>query len=207
MPNFDLTEHGGYGQAKADQLVTLRNLCDLVKAERPVIAEIGPWTGLTTSIFASYAREKGGLVHAIDWFKGTEKTMLIDIAGRCDILSVFSDNMRELNLMGSINILKMRSEEAVKHFKDQSLDLVFIDGDHRYEAIKQDIEMWYPKVKNGGVFSGHDCEKRMSEVDPAILLENKHIDWIPDFHPGVILAVGEKFPNCNIENDVWWVVK
>ena len=41
-------------------------------------------------------------------------------------------------------------------YEDDSLDFVFIDGDHRYEFVKADIEAWVPKVKIGGIVSGHD---------------------------------------------------
>jgi hypothetical protein len=33
---------------------------------------------------------------------------------------------------------------------------VYIDAQHHYDAVKQDIHLWYPKVKGGGVISGHD---------------------------------------------------
>lgn len=55
-------------------------------------------------------------------------------------------------------IFKMESVDASKHFEDESLDFVFIDADHTYEGCKADLHAWYPKVKKGGVFSGHDYE-------------------------------------------------
>lgn len=48
------------------------------------------------------------------------------------------------------------SEKAAVEFEDESLDFVFIDGAHDYESVKKDLELWYPKVKVSGVFSGHD---------------------------------------------------
>ena len=53
-------------------------------------------------------------------------------------------------------ILKMFSEDAVNLFKDRSLDFVYIDANHSYKACKKDIEIWWPKVKIGGIFAGHD---------------------------------------------------
>lgn len=46
--------------------------------------------------------------------------------------------------------------EAAKWIADWSLDAVFIDGNHQYEAVKQDIADWSPKVRTGGILSGHD---------------------------------------------------
>jgi predicted O-methyltransferase YrrM len=207
MPNFNIIENGGYSQARPEQLGTLEKICCLLKKKPPVIAEVGCWTGVTTSVLASYAKWNGGLVYAVDWFNGTEKTDLFEIATKCDVLSIFLNNMSELGLMNQIKLMKMKSEEAVSNFKDGSLDLVFIDADHRYAEIKKDIDLWYPKVANGGILCGHDCEKRISDVSLEFLQSHVDSDYVEDMHPGVILAVGERFPNCNIENDIWWIIK
>ena len=41
-----------------------------------------------------------------------------------------------------------------------SLDFVYIDGDHRYHAVKKDLENYWPRVKLGGLFAGHDYGNR-----------------------------------------------
>lgn len=46
--------------------------------------------------------------------------------------------------------------EAAQWVEDGSLDFVFIDGNHQYPDVKQDIADWYPKVRKGGILSGHD---------------------------------------------------
>lgn len=46
--------------------------------------------------------------------------------------------------------------DAAQWIADESLDFVFIDGNHQYEAVKQDISDWFPKVRRGGIMSGHD---------------------------------------------------
>lgn len=42
------------------------------------------------------------------------------------------------------------------NFEDNSLDFVFIDGDHTYEAVKIDFEMYFKKVRHGGLIFLHD---------------------------------------------------
>jgi hypothetical protein len=48
------------------------------------------------------------------------------------------------------------SVQMATTYTDGSLDFVFIDGDHRYECVKADIEAWLPKMKIGGILAGHD---------------------------------------------------
>ena len=52
--------------------------------------------------------------------------------------------------------LRMKSEEAVKLFKDNSLDFIYLDANHSYKNCKLDITIWWPKLKKGGLFAGHD---------------------------------------------------
>lgn len=65
-------------------------------------------------------------------------------------------------------------------------DFVFIDGDHSYKCVKQDIELWSPKIASGGIISGHDFGV-----------------W-----PGVRQAVVERFGNSfGLCNSIWYVRK
>ena len=41
-------------------------------------------------------------------------------------------------------------------FAEGSLDFVFIDGNHSYEFVREDIASWFPIIKRNGLFSGHD---------------------------------------------------
>ena len=52
--------------------------------------------------------------------------------------------------------LKLSSIDAVKKFKDKSVDFVFLDASEAYEGVKEDITNWLPKVKPGGILAGHD---------------------------------------------------
>lgn len=53
-------------------------------------------------------------------------------------------------------MIRSNSESAVQLFDDNSLDFVYIDANHKYEFVKKDIELWFPKVRRGGIVSGHD---------------------------------------------------
>ena len=89
------------------------------------------------------------------------------------------------------NFVKLFSHEAVRIVDDKSMDLVFIDADHSYKSTKKDIEMWSPKVRDGGILCGHDYENP---------------DWVE-----VKKAVDEMYPNAEILPEgvgkIWWVQK
>lgn len=67
-----------------------------------------------------------------------------------------------------IVLLKMFSSEAVKYIEDGSLDWIFIDGNHSYESLKEDIELYLPKIKKDGLISGHDYGLQLSGVKEAV---------------------------------------
>lgn len=52
--------------------------------------------------------------------------------------------------------IKEYSWNAINNFQDESIDFIYIDGNHQYDAVKKDLELYYPKIKNGGIISGHD---------------------------------------------------
>lgn len=86
-------------------------------------------------------------------------------------------------------ILRKPSVEAAADVPDASLDFVFIDADHTYEGCKADIEAWAPKVKPGGLISGHDFENTS----------------FPKF--GVTRAVLEAFPHVDLGDNFTWFVR
>ena len=91
------------------------------------------------------------------------------------------------------SFLKMSSADAISFFKDESLDLVFIDASHGYPLVKADVNSWLPKVRKGGILCGHDYD---------------HLKF-----PGVKQAVDEILGsriNLIIEKEIvlvkiWWV--
>lgn len=52
--------------------------------------------------------------------------------------------------------IRKYSDDAVNDIPDNSLDFIFIDGLHTYDQLTKDMKNYYPKVKSGGIFSGHD---------------------------------------------------
>lgn len=53
-------------------------------------------------------------------------------------------------------IIRGMSVEVAERFKDESIDFIHFDGDHSYAGVIADLYAWYPKIKCGGIISGHD---------------------------------------------------
>ena len=65
--------------------------------------------------------------------------------------------------------MKMKSEEAAPQIADESLDFVYIDGDHSFDAVMLDLIMWSRKVRKGGLVGGHDYYRfQNAGVVPAV---------------------------------------
>jgi predicted O-methyltransferase YrrM len=83
--------------------------------------------------------------------------------------------------------IRKTSMEAVKDFEDESLDFVFIDGNHSFEYVIEDIAQWSKKVRKGGIVSGHDywnsvdrgAEPKLCQVKDAVdaWTKTNNISW------------------------------
>lgn len=69
--------------------------------------------------------------------------------------------------------LRLYSEGAAKLIEDGSLDFVFIDAQHDFNSVMQDIEIWRPKLKPGGLLSGHDYQPKFQGLMRAVNISVK----------------------------------
>ena len=63
---------------------------------------------------------------------------------------------KRMGVYPQYSIIDGWSVSAAKQFTDHSLDFVYIDADHSYESCLADINAWHPKIRVGGILSGHD---------------------------------------------------
>lgn len=68
----------------------------------------------------------------------------------------------------NVRIIQGNSLIVAECLEDNSLDFVYIDANHQYEAVKEDIKNLFPKVKLGGYICGHDYCEACSGVIKAV---------------------------------------
>lgn len=78
-----------------------------------------------------------------------------------------------------VEFCRMCSHQALSLFEDESLDFVYVDGDHSYEEVLFDLTEWFKKLKRGGVIAGHDI------VSPGEAPDSLH-NWGKQIQPAVI---------------------
>lgn len=112
------------------------------------IVEIGSYVGGSSIFLASAATGKNGMLYCVDTWKNEAMS-----EGLRDTYNEFTKNTKTYEKW--IVPLRGESVEVAKNF-DKEIDLLFIDGDHSYEAVKSDVEAWFPKLKNGAIVVFHD---------------------------------------------------
>lgn len=113
------------------------------------LVEIGCWMGRTTCILVQAAKPWQAKVTTIDNFTTTQPGVPIPATAekwRKHLLSV---------KLQPPTLFEMPSMEAVALY-DSDISLLFIDSDHSYKAVKDDLAAWAPKVKLGGYLLLHD---------------------------------------------------
>ena len=68
----------------------------------------------------------------------------------------FEHTKRLLAPYPNCTIIRKTSMEAIEDFADNSLDFVYIDANHDFRYIAEDLSEWTKKVRPGGIVSGHD---------------------------------------------------
>ena len=113
-----------------------------------LIVEIGVDEGLSLISIAEICKKTGTKLVGIDpW--GRQKEPIPH--------AVLSEVIGKLKLGATVELRRERSPDAAAGFSDESVDLVFIDGDHSYRAVLADISAWWLKLKPGGLIMGHDA--------------------------------------------------
>lgn len=123
---------------------------------KPVMAHVGTWTGMETMILGSYAASKGGKVYAIDCHKGLDGTPLMYYGKYLNIKNILLANIDYFNLQNTIEVIDRPINEVIKRFRDNTFDFILLGTEPKYSILKDDVDMWFPKLRMNGVLAIHD---------------------------------------------------
>lgn len=119
---------------------------------KSTVVEIGAYFGRSTSIIATLAKEKDFNFTTVDNF--FTQGLPEHLGDYPDVKTKLLANLNSLD--GKYQLYDMDSKEASKSFEDESIDLLFVDGDHSNNGVKTDLKYWIPKVKKGTPILFHD---------------------------------------------------
>jgi len=112
--------------------------------------------------------------------------------GSCNHTTAHGDNMymnvlKSMNMFGQFSVIREKSTDAVRLFPDKYFDFIYIDANHSYEYVSEDIRIWMPKLKPNSLLAGHDYSRK---------------------HPGVVRAVHEFFgKSCERDKGTLFIVR
>ena len=126
-----------------------------------VCAEIGVWRGDFSNRILHLVSPKE--LHLIDpwkfqseypstWFGG------VKVKSQSDMDNIYNQLVKNLAKYQNVIFHRDFSQKAVDDFKDNYFDWVYIDGNHFYDYVKQDLELYLGKVRTGGFICGDDYE-------------------------------------------------
>jgi hypothetical protein len=141
------------------------------------ICELGCYKGRSLCSVADIIKRKNLHVEVVDVFTGTES----EGHREPDYQQTFEDNLNRFGIRDKVTVYKGTTNELAKLIPNGIFSLIFVDADHQYSAIKQDIENWLPKLGAHGTFSGHDYGT----------------------HDGIAKAVNEKWSPVRVHGYVW----
>lgn len=153
-------------------------------------AEIGVWKGAYSAKFCE-ANPKLHMLCVDPWVSypawlDTKNSLPPEEARlfMAEAYRLAHDRLAPLNC----SLIRKFSVDAAKDVKDRSLDFVYVDSNHVYEAVLEDLEAWMPKVKPSGFIAGHDfrvfTNKPTIQVIPAVEAFTK----MHKIHPWFVLA-------------------
>jgi len=134
-----------------------------------IVVEIGSWKGGSAVDFSKASKKYGKEIRLYcidtwDYRKRHNSPKLCKIALKENIYKTFKKNMEDY----PHTVLIGKNKLFLKQFDDGSVDVIFLDANHSFDAVKEDICNWLPKLKVGGVFCGHDYGRKEYGVTEAV---------------------------------------
>ncbi len=162
-----------------------------------IFIEIGVYGGSTLLDIYDICKDNNISIYGIDpWdkikiFNGqssddTNNTIKLQEINRYKLIKNGLDTIIKNNNL-DINLIYEQSWDATNNFKDNSVDCIHIDGDHSYSGVKQDLELYFSKIKNGGMIINDDYHWGgvKKAIDEFILSNSDNISYHASLQGGI----------------------
>ena len=87
-----------------------------------------------------------------------------------------NDTFNKFENIQNVHILDLNSLDASNNYEDNFFDYIYIDAEHTYKAVTNDLKVWYPKLKKNGILFGDDYYWR--EEDDTLSLHKAYQEFI-----------------------------
>lgn len=134
VKNGIIVEIGVYGG------VSLLGVVETCQKNNNHIYGIDPWENINTANGQQMSNEQ----------KKTYREIIKSVRLNLENIVKFEGYNKTVTLISDF------SKNAVSQFKNGSIDVIFIDGDHSYKSVYEDLNIWFPKIKKDGVIWGDD---------------------------------------------------
>lgn len=168
---YEITDtFGSHASFNREECEALYNLCTTIPKGGHAL-EIGVQFGRSLSVMGLVAKERGFDIRAVDnWLEDVSveaKPFVQEMIMKYDM---------------PVTLLSMDSKEAAGFLDFLKFDLIHIDGDHTYEGVKTDIELWNKRVKKNGymIFDdyGHDSLPDIYKATQEFFTDNKEWEFV-----------------------------
>jgi len=180
---------------------------DFIRNLKPhTVVELGTHKG--TSFFSMCQAVKDGKLktklYAVDTWKGDEHAGFYDESIFAEVNTIKNEYYSKQNII----FLRSLFDDAVTQFKNNSIDVLHIDGLHTYEAVKHDFGNWFGKVKENGIIIFHDTNERHDDFGVYKLWEElkKKFKTLEFFHShglGILTKNNIIINNNKIFENIW----
>jgi len=148
---------------------------------KSLIVEVGVWKGHFSKKILDISQPN--LLVLVDSWRFDEKVRgcAPQVEGEEPLSQKFFDEAKtetynKFRSNKNVTILDLNSSEASAQYQDNFFDYIYLDAEHSYKAVSNDLDKWYPKLKNNGVLFGDDYYWR--EMDDTLSLHQAYQDFI-----------------------------
>lgn len=186
------------------------------------VLEVGSWAG---NSLVAWARAAGpdSLLTAVDAWQPylpagsswPHYDVMSGAAASGWIETLFRHNVRASGVgPGRVAVRKGDSRDVLRQLEPGSFDVAFVDGDHRYKIVREDIALCKALVRVGGILCGDDLDQQLGDLDAAEHAEVMAVDEEVAtnrsgvcYHHGVVQAVHDHFGRVTCFETRLWAVR